>query len=240
MGATGQTVVAYFPGAHVALTDRTLIRLSAALGCLPGKPQGRRLILDVSNVRFVSGAALRVLARLDLDLQASGGCLSVRDRSGEVYEFFLAAKLALVCPQLTPPPCAGPRVIELPRPAAPVLLVAHHDPAMRALLGRGLTRRGFTVWPAATGWDVLDRYRRHPGAVAAVLLDTALSGPDGPETLAALRRLDHGVRCGFLADAVEPHSEEFLLSLGAAVVFREPFAMREVAGHLRRLLAPSG
>jgi CheY-like chemotaxis protein len=234
VGAGGHLVVARFPGAHVALTDRVVASLAAALGCVPGGARCQRLILEIGNVKFVSGAALRALARLDRGLAAAGGALWFRDTDGGLYEFNVAGKLAGLCPVLTPPPVPAPRAIELPRPPGPLVVVADGDPAVREQLRHGLTRHGFAVWPAATGWAALARCRREP-PVAAVLLGPALPGLDAPRTFAALRQLHPELPCGFLVGA-GPYPEEMLRALRGTVVLRAPLDPADVAAALRRLL----
>src|SRR5579884_2530480 len=204
----GDTVVAHFPGLHASLTERVVGALAAAVGCLPGGARGRRLILEIGNVQFVSGAALQALARLDGALQEVGGELALRDRYGRVYEFFVARKLT---EPGEPSPSARPAaVLDLPRAADPVILAADGDPAVRAWLRHGLSRHGFAVWPAATGWAALDLYRYDPGVVAAVLLAADLPGLDGPRALVALRRVNPAVRGAFLTGGAGPYPEEML------------------------------
>jgi two-component system OmpR family response regulator len=224
----GDTVVARFPGARVTLTERSVGPLGAALGCLPGGARGRRLILEIDNVKFVSDAALQSLTRLDRDLQAGGGCLALRDGAGRLFDFFVAAELTALGPVSRP--------ADLPLPA---VLVADRDPAVRAMLEQWLPGHGFAVRPATTGWAVLDLYQRDPAAAAAVLLAVNLPGLDGPRTLAALRRLDPEVRCVFLTGPTGRYPEEMLRSLGAAIL-RKPVTPGEVAAEVRQLFARPG
>jgi CheY-like chemotaxis protein len=70
-----------------------------------------------------------------------------------------------------------------------------------------------------------------------VLLDVKMPEFDGPQTLAALREIDPGVRCVFMTGyAAAPLAEE-LLALGAEHVVEKPFHLRELAATLREVAA---
>lgn len=64
-----------------------------------------------------------------------------------------------------------------------------------------------------------------------------MPGWSGPETLAALRQLNPGVRVCFLSGHSDPWTDAELLALGAARLFRKPFCLAEFAATLRHLTA---
>jgi CheY-like chemotaxis protein len=104
------------------------------------------------------------------------------------------------------------------------VLVVDDNPVLRALLDAALGRSGFTVHTAACGAEAIEVFRRHCQTIGVVLLDVQLGeGPDGPETLAALRQIDTGVCCCFMSADAAPYSVEQLLGRGALAFFSKPF-----------------
>jgi CheY-like chemotaxis protein len=121
---------------------------------------------------------------------------------------------------------------------SPALLIADDSPAVRGFLRAALRPWGFTVLEAADGHEALDLYRRHRAAVRLVLLDVRMPGLDGPQTLAALRRLDPGVRCCFLSGVLGEADARALLGQGALRVFHKPAAVGPFLQAVRELAQP--
>jgi CheY-like chemotaxis protein len=114
------------------------------------------------------------------------------------------------------------------------LLVVDDDPAVRRLLAVALPPHGFTVRLAAGGEEAVEAYRTHLGEVDLVLLDVLLPGPDGPQTLAALREIDPAVPCCFVSARTGRYSAEEFLAMGADRVIAKPFGrLAEFARVLR-------
>ncbi len=116
------------------------------------------------------------------------------------------------------------------------ILVVDDDAAVRAVLQAGLRQAGFVVWLATDGHQALEVYRHHQAAIALVLLDVRMPGLDGPQTLHGLRKINPGVRCCFLSGHTGAYSEQTLLQLGAAGVFRKPFRLNELVQALRQVV----
>ncbi|HLJ93127.1 MAG TPA: response regulator [Gemmataceae bacterium] len=109
------------------------------------------------------------------------------------------------------------------------ILVVDDQACLRDILGIGLRQEGFAVWLAANGREAFDLYQRHHETIDVVLMDVCMPGLDGPETLAALQKLNPQIRCCFLSGALDSCTAERLHNLGAAVVLQKPIHLAEVA-----------
>lgn len=112
------------------------------------------------------------------------------------------------------PPAAEPR---------PCVVVVDDDDVLRAVLVRELRKRGFDAVPAASGAEAVETFGRLAGRIDLVLMDVNMPGMSGPDTLAALRRADPGVRCCFMTADHRPDTRAALLAGGAAAVLGKPF-----------------
>jgi CheY-like chemotaxis protein len=123
------------------------------------------------------------------------------------------------------------------RPAAPGILVADDDAAIRALLETGLRRRGFTVWVARDGREALDLYQQHADEITLVLLDVRMPVVDGADVLAQLRAWNPCLSAYVMSGHLGGYSEDELRHRGAAGVFEKPFVLPEVVDTLWRAAA---
>ncbi len=62
-----------------------------------------------------------------------------------------------------------------------------------------------------------------------MLLDVRMPGMDGPQTLAALKRINPAVLCCFMTGYAGDYTGEGLLALGAVRLFEKPFQLDEIA-----------
>jgi CheY-like chemotaxis protein len=122
--------------------------------------------------------------------------------------------------------------------AKPGVLVVDDEPLLLAVLDAGLQQRGFTVWLASNGVQALQVYQAHAAEIALVLLDVRMPGLDGPQTLAALRRLNPSVRSCFMTGNLGLYTPEELSALGAIQVFPKPFDLNQLVEALWRLACP--
>ena len=107
--------------------------------------------------------------------------------------------------------------------AVRVLLVDDY-PAVREVLARALRLCGLEVWAAAGGAEALALCRRHPGGVDVALIDLLMPGLDGPQTLAALRRLDPALPALFLSGDPGRLTAGDLAAMGVAAAVGKPVA----------------
>jgi DNA-binding NtrC family response regulator len=115
------------------------------------------------------------------------------------------------------------------------VLVVDDDPAMLGLLHAVLLREGFTPWLAENGQVAQEVYERHRAEIAVVLLDVCMPGLDGPQTMAALQRINPDVACCFMSGHTGGYSPEDLRARGALHFFEKPFSLDEIGRVLRQI-----
>ncbi len=130
----------------------------------------------------------------------------------------------MALPQLHPPDLQS-SAYETPRnDSRPVdVLIADDEPIVRRLLEMALRAAGRRVLTAANGAEALRLYQDREGRVNLVLLDVQMPELDGPQTLAALRRITPDVRVAFMSGGSATYSDEDLLATGAIDFVQKPF-----------------
>ena len=121
--------------------------------------------------------------------------------------------------------------------AAPTIVVAEDDGAIRDLVIHHLERDGFSVVAAADGHAALRHARRGSDLV---ILDVGLPGVDGFEVARALRREDRDVPIVLLTARVEEIDRVVGFELGADDYVCKPFSPRELVARVRAVLRRSG
>jgi CheY-like chemotaxis protein len=121
----------------------------------------------------------------------------------------------------------------------PVVLVVDDDPAVRSLLATFLPTEGFEVLLAPDGRHAVELFAQQTDRIAVVLLDVAMPGMGGPETLAALRAVKAAVRCCCMTGYARGEDLRQLASLGVPALLEKPFHLDEVARVLRSTLGPA-
>src|SRR5438094_2396390 len=116
-------------------------------------------------------------------------------------------------------------------PSSPlVILVVDDNEGIRQRLQTALRTLGFEVRAAGSGAQAIDIYACE--SIDMVLLDVQMPIMDGPQTLAALQKINASVRCCFMSGNSGAYNTEELLKRGAACVIQKPFRLAE----LRRAL----
>jgi CheY-like chemotaxis protein len=118
----------------------------------------------------------------------------------------------------------------------PALLIVDDDLTVRQLLSLALEQHGYATYVAADGSEAIACYQAHWAEIDLVLLDVRMPDLDGPQTLAALRRIDPQVRCCFISGETAGYSLEDLEALGSLHFFTKPFHLTEVLRVLARIL----
>ena len=120
----------------------------------------------------------------------------------------------------------------IPRPTG--VLVVDDEATVRTLLALCLRSAGFAVWQAASGREGLELYRARRHEIDAVLLDVRMPGLDGPQTFAALKRIDPEVRCCFMSGDPGDYTVGELLDAGALGFLSKPFRVAQVEELVRQ------
>jgi anti-anti-sigma factor len=228
------TVVS-IPGSNVSLDTETAEVIGEQLLSIADKTSPRRLVLDLGGVQYLCSQALAAIVGVSRRLRAAGGQLAVRNVSPRVYEVFALTRLTTILDVQTREASAGLAApVDRPNHSVGVLL-ADEDQSVRNVLGVALRGFGFVVRAAATGQVAVKLYQQYPEVIDLALLDACTPGLDGPATLATLHELNPGLPCCFMSDGAGPYTEEALLELGAARVFRKPFVVAQVVQTLYRL-----
>jgi two-component system, OmpR family, response regulator len=120
------------------------------------------------------------------------------------------------------------------------VLVIDDNPHVLAVLAAGLPQFGVTALTAASGAEAVALLQARRPWVGLALLDVAMPGMDGPDTLLALRAVEPGLRCWFMTGGPGGYTTEGLLALGAERVVLKPFVLSRLAAELGRALRPVG
>jgi CheY-like chemotaxis protein len=131
--------------------------------------------------------------------------------------------------------CPGPNGERTPVARKPGILVVEDEGLVRFMLETGLRQQGFAVWLAANGLEAIEVFHRHRGDIDLVLLDVRMPGLDGPKTWTILERLNPSLRCCFMTGDLGRYTEEELLQLHAARVFRKPFKIDQLGATFHHL-----
>jgi CheY-like chemotaxis protein len=115
------------------------------------------------------------------------------------------------------------------------VLVVDDDPSVRILVQLCLERNGFDVWLATGGRGAIPLYQKHRDRIDIVLLDVRMPDLDGPQTLAALRALNPGIRACFMSGDTGAYRPEDLGQYGAAYFIAKPFRLGDLANVLRSM-----
>jgi len=121
--------------------------------------------------------------------------------------------------------------------AAPTIVVAEDDSAIRDLLAHHLEREGFSVVAVADGHAALRRARH---AADLVVLDIGLPGVDGYDVIRRLRREERSVPIVMLTARIDEVDRVVGFELGADDYVTKPFSPRELVARVRAVLRRSG
>lgn len=121
--------------------------------------------------------------------------------------------------------------------AAPTIVVAEDDIAIRELLTHHLEREGFAVVAVGDGHAALRTARR---AADLVILDIGLPGIDGYDVARMLRREERAIPIVMLTARGDEIDRVVGFELGADDYVCKPFSPRELVARVRAVLRRSG
>jgi two-component system, OmpR family, response regulator len=116
----------------------------------------------------------------------------------------------------------------------PVILVVEDDPAMRALLERGLDAEGYDVRAVDNGVDALIAARQ--AEIAGALVDVMLPGMSGFEICRRLRETEAPFPILLLTARDSVSDRVFGLDSGADDYLTKPFDFAELSARVRAML----
>jgi DNA-binding response OmpR family regulator len=121
--------------------------------------------------------------------------------------------------------------------AAPTIVVAEDDAAIRELLTHHLEREGFAVVAVSDGQAALRTARR---AADLVILDIGLPGIDGYDVARTLRREERSIPIVMLTARTDEIDRVVGFELGADDYVCKPFSPRELIARVRAVLRRIG
>ncbi|MCB9898883.1 MAG: response regulator [Planctomycetes bacterium] len=118
------------------------------------------------------------------------------------------------------------------------VLVADDDTAVRRVVSLMLEQAGYRVVPACDGDEALRLYSGSRRAIGCIVLDVCMPRMDGLATLAALRRIDPGLRT-VLVSALAPPAGLDVHKDAIAGFLQKPFVMSDLILAVDRAVAAS-
>ena len=115
------------------------------------------------------------------------------------------------------------------------ILVVDDEPHMAEFLRTLLEVESFRVEVASSGLEALERVRREP-APDLVLLDVAMPGIDGLQTLERLSEIRPGIKVVMLSCLTEPKTIVKAIRLGAQDYLPKPFQKADLDAVIKRVL----
>jgi len=124
-------------------------------------------------------------------VRSHGGTITVASEVGQGTTFVLH----LPSPAASVPEAAAPAAVEhLPRGRGELVLLVDDEESVRSITRQTLESFGYRALVAEDGAQAISLYAAHRQDVAVVLTDMMMPVMDGPALIAALHRLDPGLR----------------------------------------------
>jgi two-component system cell cycle sensor histidine kinase/response regulator CckA len=116
------------------------------------------------------------------------------------------------------------------------ILVVDDEPAARVLANRVFSEAGYEVATVQSGFECLERFRKHPHGFDLILLDLSMPFMDGEETFRRLREINPAVvvllSTGFMAQ----ERVDRMLAAGMAGFIRKPHRPDELLARVQVIL----
>jgi PAS domain S-box-containing protein len=117
------------------------------------------------------------------------------------------------------------------------ILVVDDEELVRHMAKRALERCGFTVLVARNGETAIDTFKRHPGAISAVVLDLSMPGMSGAELLPELLRIRPDVKVLVSSGYNEMEALRSFEGYRVAAFVQKPYTANSLAAKVKLALA---
>jgi two-component system cell cycle sensor histidine kinase/response regulator CckA len=170
-------------------------------------------------------------------VKQSGGFIYVDSAVGRGTSF------CIYLPRHIPDPVAEPKPEEVvKKPAADMtgqgtILLVEDEDAVRAVNGRALTARGYTVLEAASGVEALEIIDSHDGPIHLVVSDVVMPEMDGPTLLVELRQRHPNLKVVFVSGYAEEAFRKHLPSGEEFNFLPKPFSLKQLVETVKQVIA---
>ncbi|MDA8405858.1 MAG: response regulator [Deltaproteobacteria bacterium] len=125
----------------------------------------------------------------------------------------------------------------LPKRGTQTLLLVEDEKALRVMIGRILTKSGYTVLTACDGEEALDLYKREPGKISLVILDLMMPNMGGQKCLEEILKIDTRAKV-LIATGVSVENElsELAIKTGAKGSIHKPYDIGVLLTAVRDIL----
>lgn len=110
----------------------------------------------------------------------------------------------------------------------PSILVVDDEQMVLSLFRRVLTKGGYELTCAQSGFECLDLFRRDPAAYDLVLLDLAMPFMDGEETFERLRRISATIDVVLTTGFCEQERLQRMIGAGLSGYLQKPLRNKEI------------
>ncbi len=161
-----------------------------------------------------------------------GGGISVRSAPGEGSAFEIV--LPRVEGRREMPTSSLP--VERVVPGTETVVVVEDEDALRRLICRILTERGYTVIEACHGVEALEKCGEHPGVIHMLLSDVVMPKMGGLELSEHMVAQYPGIKILFMSGYADNNLSLHGLSLSDVALIEKPFSARELELRVREVL----
>ncbi len=123
-------------------------------------------------------------------------------------------------------------------PLSPIstILIVDDEPSVRELFARVLKSLGHHVQMAASGAEAVEMVAKAPQAYDAAIVDLAMPGIGGRETISSLRQLAPNLKFMVTSGFASPDEVQATLTEGTRVFLPKPFTRAQLANALKEAL----
>ncbi|MCB9555112.1 MAG: response regulator [Deltaproteobacteria bacterium] len=220
-------------GDQIGVGDANLLQVELADRDYQNKPSAiGRLAADVAHdVNNMLAAILNNVSSIERGAERDA-CLREIRRVAE-HGSVLTERLLRQAgerPDSPSPPQPAPPLRRRPEAAASAVLIVDDDEMVLRSTARLVRSMGFSVHTARSGEQAAELFRQRSTEIAAVILDMVMPGGyGGPETFAALRKVDPDVFVIVHTGYAERERLRQMELLGARAVLRKPLDATQLA-----------